>query len=1002
MDKVEYQQKLEELTALVKEKKDAEALAIADSIDWRRVKSVKTLNLVADVYERCGKYEKEKDILTIAHTRTSIGRGVLARLVETCLKLGQVEQAEKYYREFAKVAQNDTSRYVLQYELYKAKNAPLDAQIAVLEEYREREYTERWAYELAELYARAGEKEKCIDACDDLILWFSEGEYVLQAMELKKKFEPLNETQQAIYTRERDAQIERARREAAEKAAREKAEAERIAREKAEAEAAEKAAREKEEAEAAEKAAHEAEETKNAPLPAAEEGPAETPSFPKPTPAEYEVPLEIPAELPETNLPETNLSETELPEAGIPELEIPVEEPGVSTDGATETESVERGVPETDEPGAEAPKEARVRPTGPEDLKNRVLRTLHSVFGGVTRGADEDDFPEDFDDGKEAVSVFADGPDEKDLKVRELLPDDVSFEPVLSDQRSAGDDRDLDPDDVLEVVEISEPEQKTDISDADANAEVISDAVPVEERPQEDPFDLDSFLSETANAFSDELSVGSYKGTTDEEPVRLDEECNTAEEEAAAAMPGPAAQAAQEKMTAAESIQAAIDSAEPAAADTQTAEKVEEKTEDVAEAAEEKAEAAVEEAEEKTEVVAEAAEEKAEAAVEEAEGKTEDVAEAAEEKAEAAVEEAEEKTEAAVEEAEEKAEAAAEATEEKAEAASEEAGESAEAVIEEKKEPEKKKPHYIEELEIPDEDEPTPEERKSHTIPLGTIGQNTVPISLEQILSEETPEEQRIRILNKARPTRMNEEQRKIFTYFARIPGMDSQILEAISGVYRHAGERTSLHGNIGIMGARGTGKSRLSEGLVVTMCRDLDLTAAKVARITGDELNTKDPAKIAAVMNGGFLMIEDISHTTEETLNKLNQAMEFRTDCMVVIIEDEKNDMRAFLKDHPVFAAKFDKLISIPVFTNDELVTFARTYAAENDCQLDDLGILALYTKIGNMQSEEKPVTISEVRDLVDRAIDRASKGRRRNKRGGLLRGDTAKMVILHEKDFD
>ena len=714
----------------------------------------------------------------------------------------------------------------------------------------------------------------------------------------------------------------------------------------------------REEAEAAEKAAHEAEETKNAPLPAAEEGPAETPSFPKPTPAEYEVPLEIPAELPETNLPETNLSETELPEAGIPELEIPVEEPGVSMDGATETESVERGVPETDEPGAEAPKEARVRPTGPEDLKNRVLRTLHSVFGGVTRGADEDDFPEDFDDGKEAVSVFADGPDEKDLKVRELLPDDVSFEPVLSDQRSAGDDRDLDPDDVLEVVEISEPEQKTDISDADANAEVISDAVPVEERPQEDPFDLDSFLSETANAFSDELSVGSYKGTTDEEPVRLDEECNTAEEEAAAAMPGPAAQAAQEKMTAAESIQAAIDSAEPAAADTQTAEKVEEKTEDVAEAAEEKAEAAVEEAEEKTE--------------------------------------------AAVEEAEEKAEAAAEATEEKAEAASEEAGESAEAVIEEKKEPEKKKPHYIEELEIPDEDEPTPEERKSHTIPLGTIGQNTVPISLEQILSEETPEEQRIRILNKARPTRMNEEQRKIFTYFARIPGMDSQILEAISGVYRHAGERTSLHGNIGIMGARGTGKSRLSEGLVVTMCRDLDLTAAKVARITGDELNTKDPAKIAAVMNGGFLMIEDISHTTEETLNKLNQAMEFRTDCMVVIIEDEKNDMRAFLKDHPVFAAKFDKLISIPVFTNDELVTFARTYAAENDCQLDDLGILALYTKIGNMQSEEKPVTISEVRDLVDRAIDRASKGRRRNKRGGLLRGDTAKMVILHEKDFD
>ena len=978
MDKVEYQQKLEELTALVKEKKDAEALAIADSIDWRRVKSVKTLNMVADVYERCGNYEKEKDILTIAHTRTSIGRGVLARLVETCLKLGQVEQAEKYYREFAKVAQNDTSRYVLQYELYKAKNAPLDAQIAVLEEYREREYTERWAYELAELYARAGENEKCIDACDDLILWFSEGEYVLQAMELKKKYEPLNETQQAIYTRERDAQIERARREAAEKAAREKAEAERIAREKAEAEAAEKAAREKAEAEAAEKAAREKAEAEAAEKAAREKAEAEAaeeaareaeaakdgtavteeagavgaPSFPRPTPAEYEVPLDIPVD--EGTIVSEVAVEAEVPEAEAPETELPV------TD-LPEAGFVEPKAPEAEEPEIVAQKEARVRPTGPEDLKNRVLRTLHSVFGGVTRGADEDDFPEALDDERETVSMFADGPDEKDLKVRELLPDDVGSEPILSDRRSAGDDRDLDPEDILEVVEINEPQQQTDVSEAetvedsespasetepeesetavdsgipgedtepgegDAGAEVITDAVPVEDPPQEESFDLDSFLSETANAFSDELSVGSYKGTTDEEPIRLDEDSNTAEEEAAAAMPGPAAQGAQEKMTAAESIQAAIDGAEPASADTQAAEKTEEKAEEIAEKT---AEEAVENAED----------------VENAEA----------------------------------------------------------VVIEEKKEPEKKKPHYIEELEIPDEDEPTPEERKSHTIPFATIGQNTVPISLEQILSEETPEEQRIRILNKTRPTRMNEEQRRIFTYFARIPGMDSQILEAISGVYRHAGERTSLHGNIGIMGARGTGKSRLSEGLVVTMCRDLDLTAAKVARITGDELNTKDPAKIASVMNGGFLMIEDISHTTEETLNKLNQAMEFRTDCMVVIIEDEKNDMRAFLKDHPVFAAKFDKLISIPVFTNDELVTFARTYAAENDCQLDDLGILALYTKIGNMQSEEKPVTISEVRDLVDRAIDRASKGRRRNKRGGLLRGDTARMVILHEKDFD
>ena len=317
-----------------------------------------------------------------------------------------------------------------------------------------------------------------------------------------------------------------------------------------------------------------------------------------------------------------------------------------------------------------------------------------------------------------------------------------------------------------------------------------------------------------------------------------------------------------------------------------------------------------------------------------------------------------------------------------------------------KAEPAKKKPKYNEELEIPDE-EPTEEEKKAHTIPLGTIGQNTVPISIDKILSSETAEEQRIRILNNTRPTRMNEEQRKTFTYFARIPGMDTQILEAISSVYEHAGERTSLHGNIGVMGAKGTGKTRLSHGLIVTMCKDMDLSAVKVARIKGDDLNKKDPAKIVNLMAGGFLTIEDISHVNEQTLAKLNQAMEFRTDCMIVIIEDEKTAMRAFLKDNPTFAAKFEKMISIPVFTNDELVTFARTYAAENDCQLDDLAILALYTKIGNQQSEENPITISVVRDMVDSAIDRAAHGKRRSKRVG-RRGETSRMTILHEKDFE
>jgi hypothetical protein len=304
-------------------------------------------------------------------------------------------------------------------------------------------------------------------------------------------------------------------------------------------------------------------------------------------------------------------------------------------------------------------------------------------------------------------------------------------------------------------------------------------------------------------------------------------------------------------------------------------------------------------------------------------------------------------------------------------------------------------PHYIEELEVPDP-EPTQQEKKSRTIPLNTIGQNTVPISIDKILSEETPEERRIRILNKAKPTRMNEEQRNIFTYFARIPGMDGQILDAINSVYEHAGERTSLHGNIAVMGAEGTGKSRLARGLVMTMCKDLGLEAAKVARVTGEELNHKDPAKVVSTMAGGFLMVEKVSGINEDTLEKLNQAMEFRTDCMIMIIEDDKAQMRGFLKKHPQFAAKFDRVISVPVFTNDELITFARTYAVENGCKIDDLAILALYTMIGNIQTEEEPVTISTVKRMVDGAIHRATRGRKRKKNAS-----KDKWITLHEKDF-
>ena len=265
------------------------------------------------------------------------------------------------------------------------------------------------------------------------------------------------------------------------------------------------------------------------------------------------------------------------------------------------------------------------------------------------------------------------------------------------------------------------------------------------------------------------------------------------------------------------------------------------------------------------------------------------------------------------------------------------------------------------------------------------------------MLKSETPEERRIRILNNAMPTKMSDLQRQIFTYFARIPGMDNQILNAMSNVYEYAGEHTSKNGNIAIMGAVGTGKSRLSEGLITAMCSDMGLDVAKIARIKGDKMNELDPAKVVDRMSGGFLVIENAGDMSEATIDKLNKAMEFRTDCMILIIEDEKNAMRALLNKYPEFADKFPSVISIPVFTNDELVAFARTYCSENKCQMDELGVLALYSIISSGQSEDHPMTISEVKEILDVAISKAKRGGRRGRKSA----NKDKTIILYEKDF-
>ena len=785
MDKAEYQSKLEQLTSLANKEDYKGALEIVESVDWRRVKSIRTLSMVADVYEANKMYPEANDILLLAYDRSSIGKGILYRLVEVSVKMQDFESAEEYYEEFVSAAPHDTSRYLLRYKILRGQQAPLDEQIKVLEAYKEAEFTERWNYELALLYSKNGQIRQCVDTCDELELWFSEGKYVTKALELKMKYEPLTPSQKSKY----------------------------------------------------------------------ENGGAAS--------SEKEVGSLL------NRMDQAGAAITQ--DAGAQEMAA-----------ARETEAGKKAEP--------AP--SYTAPTflgNTVDLHNELIKSIRNVFPDVKKTAQAEQEVSEPEENRE-----------EDYDVRELEPENMDVE--VAPQPDA--DKTI----------LTRPETvKKETPKAEA---VKEEEAEIAEKPEEtssaDDLDLDALFQETAASLSDEIAHDSVL--------------------------------------------------EKALEEEQTEESLAEKTVEESQTAE-----PVKKPEEPLEKQPEMAEPE----------EQDDVAES-------------EKEESPIHRLEDL----------------EKTMEIPEPVI--------VQPEDLD-MEIPQE--PSQEAVKDATkvmtventadrtieMPSDVRKEETVPMSIEEVLREETPEERRMRILNDTQPEKLNDEQKALFTYFAKVPGMDQQILDAMHGVYHYAGDRTSRHGNIAIMGGYGTGKTRLSEGLVRAICVDLKIPATKMARLDAAELNRKDPAQVVAKLAGGFLLIERAGLMYPETIEKLSKAMDFRTDSLILIIEDEKTSMRGMFHNYPEFAKKFETVISIPVFTNDELVTFARTYARENGYKMDEMGVLALYTQIGDNQKEGEPMTITNVKDMVDKAIAHAEKGTRKlGRKVSRKHRDSDDRVILYEKDFD
>ena len=897
MDKTEYRMKLDEINRLVEAQDYEGALVIADSIDWRRVKSVRTLCMVADIYEVNGELEQSMKMLQLAYKRSSVGKMILYRQVELSLKMGQYDEAVEYYNHYLETASNDTSKYILKYKIYKAQNAPLDDQIAILEEYRDREYTERWVYELARLYKKAGRENKCVETCDDLILWFGEGKYVKKAMELKMNYAPLTAEQKSKYElwgedKKKTAELKRKKVTAATVAGISAAAVESL--QKASVIPSDGENREDSQIAGMEKAA------------AAKEQEPENEEIP----------------------------------------EVPVQEPQIHVDTA--------------------------------QLQERLAKSFQEVLSGFNRTRVVNAFEAL---GRATGSETVSEPEEENIEeyhVTELEPEAVNETVISADQGVSGAHTTVEPDVI---------ERKPEKSEKTEDKEVTS----IQE------MNLEELFAETSGALA-EAAGGKAEEIREKEPEDLLEAQETIEElEEVSETPEVAAEPEEELKIPEVAVAPEEELEIPEIAEVPEVSEPTEPEDETAEAAMAAFEASLgEEPEISFEEEQEEQDEVEELKASLSAGDTQELDLDAQLRAvmgdqEPIVEEAKEEPK------EEQESSLAETLIPDLDL---------DLVLEVQKEKEDGIEEKVSELEMTESIEDIPEiqkvEEEAETSEQMILEEPEKSVEATVKLPQvETPEEKRMRILNDTRPEKLTEHQKNLFSYFAKVPGMDEQILDAIHGAFEYAGEKTSHRGNIAIMGSHGTGKTRLSEGLVKALCKEMGLEAAKYANLDASDMNRKDPAAIIGKMAGGFLLIERASFMTEETIQKLSQAMDFRTDSMILIIEDDKANMRKLLADYPEFAKKFATVISIPVFTNDELVTFARTYAKENGYRMDEMGVLALYTLIGDNQREDEPITIGKVKEMVDGAIRKAS-GIRLGRKISKRHTDEDGRIFLYEKDFD
>ena len=986
MDKYEYRAKTEQMLAYAEQKSYQKAMSIADTIDWRKVKNTAMLSTVSEIYENAGELGKARDTLFIACDKAPSSRKVVYRLGIISLKLGHFDEAADCYEEFVKLAPKDPNQYILRYKILKAQKAPVKEQIEALEDFKHSEYVEKWAYELARLYAEAGMTSECLDECDDLILWFSEGTYVYQAMELKMKYKPLTPLQQEKYDHRNDGigRKDSSKRKPSFRKSKERPEPNpRIA----------------------DKVRKDVHVTDSIDLPDLPEPMARTHA------SEPEAESQPKTRIRSTSDISTTISGASLSDAlkaGVAVASGAVAPESASDDsqmtGKMKIEEILANWEATQRENAkileksqeEAEKEKALREKKKEEeeevlgatkpiLSDDIRKLMEQLENGEEPEITDEDAEDFFDDEEDEATESPEDSSKEASDTDEENPEENDFEEIVDSEED--DESDAVYDEEAEYEDEDDSEYDDDEEYEDEDDSEYDDNEEYEDEDDSEYDDDEKYEDEDNSEYDDEEEYEDEDDSEYDDDEEYEDEDDSEYDD-------------EEEYEDEDDSEYDDDEEYEDEDDSEYDDEEEYEDEDDSEYDDDEEYEDEDDSEYDDDEEYEDEDDSEYDDDEEYEDEDEDDYQIDDELDEDHKEDFDFEKESALDiddhDSDEDDGDFADLDSFEDEEELDSSDDYLDLEFDEKPAPEPKKetsksaptPDIDEVLEIeePSEDEITERMGKFDT---GFVVQGRYDLSATSEIGLKLG---------------LTEEQKQLFSYFVPIRGVSEQLVEILDNDKRCRNRYgTSRTGNILILGRKGSGKTVLAVDIVKAIQKQRRLKQGKVAIVTGDSLNKKDIGSIIDKLNGGALIIEKASKMNDRTIRELNDMMDEQTGELLFLLEDQKKPLERMFASHREFKRKFTSRLELPVFINDELVTFGQTYAKENGYRIDEMGILALYSRIDMMQREDHAVTVAEVKEIMDEAISHSQKANVKHlvKRVFGRSTDNSDHIILKEDDF-